>query len=172
MTNQAEPVLSTLKFSDFIMRLTMQDATNELARTRSRGSEGPSIAWIVGHLAHYRCEILELLGSPKDTRYAAPFGENGASDGSDYPDIEELKAAWEELATKVESALGSASDETLSSRPAGNSPHAEKTVLETLSFLAWHEPYHIGQLGALRAQLGLTPTSTLAVEASRRQGDS
>ena len=54
----------------------------------------------------------------------------------------------------------------LERRPGADSPHAEKTVLEALSFYAWHEPYHLGQLGTLRAQFGLKPTATLAVEAS------
>ncbi len=78
----------------------------------------------------------------------------------------ELRAAWSELSTQVLHALESASDEDLERRPGADSPHAEKTVLEALSFYAWHEPYHLGQLGTLRAQFGLKPTATLAVEAS------
>ncbi len=94
------------------------------------------------------------------------FGSTGASDGSGYPEMAELRAAWSELSTQVLHALESASDEDLERRPGADSPHAEKTVLEALSFYAWHEPYHLGQLGTLRAQFGLKPTATLAVEAS------
>ena len=94
------------------------------------------------------------------------FGSTGASDGSGYPEMAELQAAWSELSTQVLHALESASDEDLERRPGADSPHAEKTVLEALSFYAWHEPYHLGQLGTLRAQFGLKPTATLAVEAS------
>ncbi|HEX9727969.1 MAG TPA: hypothetical protein VGA37_05655 [Gemmatimonadales bacterium] len=43
-----------------------------------------------------------------------------------------------------------------------DAPHGENRVLDTLVFFMWHESYHIGQLGTLRAQFGLTPTATLA----------
>ncbi len=43
--------------------------------------------------------------------------------------------------------------------------HGEKQILDTAVFLMWHESYHMGQLGTIRTQFGLTPTATLAVEA-------
>ncbi len=49
-----------------------------------------------------------------------------------------------------------------------DSSHGEQLVLNTLVFYMWHESYHMGQLGTLRAQFGLTPTATLAIEASQQ----
>ena len=166
MGNLGQPIISTLKFSDFIMSLATSDVQDEVGRERARTTEGPSIAWILGHLIHHRCEMLGLLGQEHSDRFASLFASKGASDGRDYPEMSELRAAWTDLSSRVVAALEAASDRELESRPGGESPHAEKTVLEALAFLSWHEPYHLGQLGTLRAQLGLTPIATLAVEAA------
>jgi uncharacterized damage-inducible protein DinB len=44
-------------------------------------------------------------------------------------------------------------------------PHEEKNVLGVVTYIMWHEVYHIGQMGALRTQLGLRPAIDLAIEA-------
>ena len=169
MSRLAESLTSTVKFNDFIMQLSTKDVSDELARKRARSGEGPSIAWIVGHLVHYRSAMLGLLGRESASPFEDRFATAAATDGGDYPSMAALRDAWHGLSAKVLEALESASDEDLRQRVTGDSPHAEKTVHEALAFHAWHEPYHLGQIGMLRSQLGLTPTSTLAVEASRQE---
>jgi uncharacterized damage-inducible protein DinB len=162
-----KPMASSLKFNDFIAELATRDLSDEVSRRRSRHTEGPSVAWLIGHLIHHRHVMLELLGRPRANPDAERFAEAGATDGKDYPSIDELRAAWTELSTLVGSAVEEVSDEQLQSEMSADSPHAEKTLIEALSFFVWHEPYHLGQMGMLRAQLGLTPTATLAVEATK-----
>lgn len=61
--------------------------------------------------------------------------------------------------------MAGASDDVLTApMPGDGAPHGEKRVLDTMVFMMWHESYHIGQIGTLRAQFGLTPTATLAAE--------
>ena len=36
----------------------------------------------------------------------------------------------------------------------GAGPHDEKRILDTVLFLAWHEAYHIGAIGAIRREQG------------------
>ena len=167
MANLAKSLSETIKFNDFIMELSTRDVGDDVGRRRSRGAEGPSIVWILGHLAHHRYEMLGVLGREKSDRFAEAFATKAATDGQGYPTMGELRAAWTELSREVLSALEAATDEELEGRLGADSPHAEKTVLEALAFYVWHEPYHLGQIGTMRSQFGLTPTSTLAVEASR-----
>ena len=169
MANIATPVVESLKFTDFIMNLVTGDLTDDLATRRARDDDGASIAWVIGHLGHYRYEIMKLLGHDADSPFAEQFGTAGATDGAGYPSVEELRSKWAELSTQVRSVVQGASDEQIMTPLGGDgSPHGEKKVLDTLVFYMWHESYHMGQLGTLRAQFGLTPTATLAMEASQQ----
>ena len=90
MNTLATPLAGSLRFTDFIMGRVIGDIDDAVARRRVRGDDGPSIAWIVGHLLFYRHEIARALGDTTDNPYAELFGSGGASDGADYPGIEEL----------------------------------------------------------------------------------
>jgi len=168
MGNLATPIAESLKFTDFIMNLVTGDLTDALATRRARDDEGASIAWVIGHLSHYRYEIMKLLGHEMESPFAEQFGTTGATDGAGYPSVEELRSTWADLSTRVRSVVEDASDEQIMKPLGGDgSTHGEKKVLDTLVFYMWHESYHMGQLGTLRAQFGLTPTATLAVKASQ-----
>ena len=43
--------------------------------------------------------------------------------------------------------------------------YEEKNVFGVLTYIMWHEVYHIGQIGTLRTQFGLSPAIDLAIEA-------
>jgi uncharacterized damage-inducible protein DinB len=161
------PFAEHFRFTNFIMNLVIGDVTNDDAIHRTRDSEGPSISWIVGHLGHHRFEIMKLLGTELDDELAEKFA-GGSSDGSDYPDIAELRNDWERIHAELESVIESVTDGQLARRTGGDgSRHGEKTVLDALSFYAWHEIYHMGQLGTIRTQLGYPATADLAVAAAR-----
>ncbi len=167
MGNIAMPIAESLKFSDFIINTVTGDLDDTVARRRARDTEGASIAWVIGHLIHYRHQMLGLLGENVDDAFAERFGSAGATDGSDYPSLSELVKAWNDTSAKVVPAMAAAADDVMTEPLGGaGSPHGEKRVLDTVVFLMWHESYHIGQIGTLRAQFGLTPTATLAKERS------
>ena len=42
--------------------------------------------------------------------------------------------------------------------------HGERTLLDALRFVVWHEGLHLGQISMLRSHHGLTPVVTLIVE--------
>ncbi len=166
MAAMKTPIAESLKFTDFIMELVTSDLTGELTTRRARGDDGASIAWVIGHLAHHRHAMLKLLGHELENTFAEQFATSAASDGSDYPELANLKDGWAEVSARLKAVMDDVTDDQLMSATADpNSPHGEKRVLDTLVFLMWHEAYHMGQLGTLRTQFGLTPTATLAVEA-------
>jgi len=165
--NMSTPIAESLKFTDFIMSLVASDLSSEDAVKRSRGDQGASISWVVGHLLHYRYLIMQLLGADVASPTAEQFGNEPASDGDGYPDIAELRKMWNEGSSRTQEIVAAASDEQLMAPLGGpDAPHGEKKVLDTLVFYMWHESYHMGQLGTIRKQLGYKATADLAVEAS------
>lgn len=157
-----------LRFSNFTINLIATDLTEEDARRRSRGNEGPSLAWVVGHLVNSRYSMMKTLGAEKTNPLADTFGKD-ATDGAGYPTMAELVKIWNATAEELDGVIASVTDEKLLGEADWTPPHGEKTILDTLSFLVWHESYHIGQLGTLRTQMGYTPTAELAVAASKQK---
>ena len=168
MGPMARPIAESYHVGNFIVNLVTSDLTEEQARRRSRGGEGGSISWIIGHLLHYRCQTMELLGKRVENPYEEQFGSKGADDGASYPPVAELVEQWGRIAGELDEVLEKVTDDQLMG-PIEGSPHGEKKVLDTVSFFAWHESYHFGALGVIRRELGLPETSTLAMEAAQKQ---
>ena len=147
------PIIALHTVSNGILATGISDLTDREARARSRGGTGPSIAWTIGHLCHYKIKVLELLGQPRENVFAAQFDGTPASDGSDYPPLAELAASFAALHADQCTALASSVDRLDMPMP-GRGPHDEKRVLDTVLFLAWHEAYHIGGISAIRREQG------------------
>ena len=140
--------------SQMVMRSALKDLTDADARTRMRGDSGPSIAWTVGHLCHYKIEMLGMLGHPKENPFTATFTKTAATDGSDYPSLERLAQNWDALCGELAAALEAATDEQLDALVPGSDPAKNQKIGDRVRFFAWHEPYHIGVINAMRKELG------------------
>ncbi len=157
------PMMASLKLSDFIVNTVTGDLTDELARTRARDTEGPSVAWLLGHLLYYRYVMMGLLGHQQENPYER--FKDDVTDRHDYPSIGDLVAQWNATSEKLTPAFDTATDEQMTAPMPGDGAHGEKKVLDMLVFFVWHEAYHMGQIGALRTHMGLTPTADLAMAA-------
>ena len=62
MEGLLHPIIALHGMSSRILATGIGDLTDPDAKARSRGGSGPSIAWTVGHLCHYKVKVLELLG--------------------------------------------------------------------------------------------------------------
>jgi len=158
-----EPFLESFRFTNFGVNLVTSDMSDEDARKRARGGEGASLSWTLGHLCHYRCRVLRLLGADRPLDFEEYT--KSAGDVANYPDLAELKRAWDALAEELDGALARITDEQLGATPEGGPP--KQRLLDTLVFLTWHEACHMGYVGGLRKELGYRATSELAVEAMR-----
>jgi hypothetical protein len=147
------PILALHGVSNNILATGIGDLTDQSAKARSRGGAGPSIAWTIGHLCHYKITMLGLLGRPRENPFTAQFEHTPASDGSDYPPLADLAASYASLSGDVCAALASSGDRLEAPMPGGG-PHDEKRILDTVLFLTWHEAYHIGAIGAIRREQG------------------
>ena len=89
-----------------------------------------------------------------------------ASDGSDYPPLADLMSSWSDVSQRVFRAFSTVTHEQLVNPIAEmGAPHEEKNLLGVLAYVVWHETYHMGQIGTIRTQMGLTPMIDRAIEA-------
>jgi len=153
MSGSAKTLAGLYGMTDFMIPMVLDDLSEEEARARPRGEGGPSIAWTVGHLLNYRIFMLNRFGSERDNAYEEKFGNVPATDGSDYPSLDELRAAWETVGTDFMDALSSLSEEQLETR-LEDGWHEEQVLRDQVVFFAWHEGYHLGGIGQIRKSLG------------------
>ena len=148
----ARPIIALYGLSNGILATGIGDLSDQDAKARSRGGAGPSISWSIGHLCHFKIMVLELMGQSRDNPFAPTF-EQTATDGANYPPLADLAASFAALHGDLCTALASSADRLEAPMP-GAGPHAEKRIVDTVLFLAWHEAYHIGAIGAIRREQG------------------
>ena len=153
MDASIRPIIALHGVSNSILATAIGDLTDQSARARARGGAGPSIAWTIGHLCHYKINMLGLLGQPRENPFTAQFEHKPATEGSDYPLLADLAASYSALSRDLCAALASSGDRLETPMPGGG-PHDEKRILDTVLFLTWHEAYHIGGIGAIRREQG------------------
>jgi len=167
-TDLIRPIAETKKLSDFFIDLLTSDLTDEQSNQRVREPEGASIVWHLGHLCHARCELLTVVGEEVNNTFEPLFERRiSATDGTNYPGISAMRKSWEDLAEHVSDVLENVTTEQLFVSLEGmGQPHGEKNVLGVVSYVMWHEVYHIGQIGTVRTLLGLPSTFDRMVETS------
>jgi hypothetical protein len=111
--------------------------------------------WVLGHLLHYRDNVLRLLGdqptmSDEDMliykRESEPL-----TDGDKAIPLLTLLKALDESYDLVVAALQRASPDALA---AIFDEENGQTVADRIEFIQWHETYHVGQLEILRQLAG------------------
>nr|WP_320132392.1 DinB family protein [uncultured Holophaga sp.] len=119
-------------------------------------AQGHQPRWIVGHLAASRLKLAAALGSPLEpVAWEACFAR-----GTSLLDIPQELQGPEclEVFRQTQAALESRWEGLIPAdleRPIGRTlPNGSDTVRGMVAFLAWHEAYHLGQLGLLRRLAG------------------
>lgn len=160
MSDMIKPVVDQFKFNSMILSLATGDLKNDAAGHRLRNGEGSSISYLMGHLLSSRYGMLKMLGAGDENPFAEQFGRDASPrDVSEYPNITELKSAWDELSPRFHTALQDATDDQLlAPAPDGFPPIEDQTMRGAVGFLCWHESYHVGQIGILRTEQGYPST--------------
>jgi hypothetical protein len=111
--------------------------------------------WIVGHLVWARSMALKFLGT-KWERPWLPLFARGAKppSTSECPSYEEVLLGWQEVTTSLTAAMEGASDEVLAGAAPEKSPSFDGKISGMVTFLAFHEAYHVGQAAYLRCWMG------------------
>lgn len=117
---------------------------------------GNCLNWVLGHIAVHRDYILEALGQEKILG-AGPVAryDRGSdpilADGDDVLPLDTLVAAITLSELHITQALAQADADDLAMMAPNSEP---ATVAEQVTFLYWHETYHVGQTEYLRQLAG------------------
>ena len=112
--------------------------------------------WILGHMVNTRARLLAILGENFDTGLNEQFSKGATlQEASVYPSREQILATSREVNKRLYAKLASLTDADLA-RPATRAfTSAVTTVGDQVTFLAFHDAYHAGQLAYVRKALGL-----------------
>jgi uncharacterized damage-inducible protein DinB len=160
---------SGFRTTHHILSLALADLDDAIARRQTRGTDGPSIAWTVGHLLDHRFKVLQLLGAERESPYSVQFGPTAATSGEEYPSVETLRRNWADVHADLEAAFENAPSDLLDRELKGSGAHGESSIRDKLAFYAWHEGYHTGVIGAARKAFGLPGPAELVAAASKGQ---
>jgi hypothetical protein len=139
----------------FIKALDGMD--REALLTRPGARSNPPI-WIAGHLTLHRARLLNLLGASHGFPWTGLFDTGSRiTDLAVYPDASAIAELWRELSDDLNSRLDSMTATELASDAPPRIASPDGTMRGVISLFAFHEGYHIGQLGFLRKWLGFTP---------------
>jgi hypothetical protein len=114
-----------------------------------------SILWIVGHATVGRLRLLALIGEPGEVPWEAFFGK-GSAEAIDpaRPDLETILARWRRSAMVLEQRLAALTAADLAAAWSDDLPTSDPTLLGVITYFAFHEAYHIGQIASTRKALG------------------
>ena len=124
----------------------------------ARDAAGHDPRWLVGHIATYRNRVVAMLGQPPaNAPWEVAFARGTSS--ADVPadlDIKDVVASFHAAHAAMAGAWETLTPEDLA-KPCGRTmPDGTEDVAGFLRFLAWHEAYHLGQVGLMRRLAGKT----------------
>lgn len=154
MNERLEPVAQNFSIGDSLLERALSDVSKEHLHTRI-DERGNSLLWVAGHITTYRYAVAQLIGLPDKCPFGELFAQGAPLKPDDeYPPVEEIKLAFVEMSGKLKEGFENLTAEDLDKEIAKGYPISQNDVLHAISFLAFHESYHIGQLGYIRRLLG------------------
>lgn len=123
---------------------------------RSPGADSNPMIWVAGHVVQSRATLLHMLGVKKETPWGELFsrGASRPEDITRYPKIEEILSVWNEMAGGLMGRLNALTEQDLEKEAPLELPGPDKTIRNAITFLAFHETFHIGQMAYLSKWLG------------------
>jgi uncharacterized damage-inducible protein DinB len=126
---------------------------------RTPGDDSNHLMWLLGHVVVHRGYVLKNLGREWDRPWASLFARGTERmDEAQYPTVDEMRSAWNEISEQLKAALREAPDEVLAKPAPEGPPSFDKKMSGTVAFFAFHDTYHTGQVSFLRKWLGYGQT--------------
>ena len=126
---------------------------------RTPGDDSNHLMWLLGHVVVHRGQVLKTIGVDWNRSWA-PLFARGAQRGDDaeYPTVDEMRAAWDEISEQLKGALREPAADVLTQPAPEGPPSFDKKLSGTVAFYAFHDTYHTGQVSFLRKWLGYGQT--------------
>ena len=156
MEKSVVAIAEQFRLNSILIDSVLKDFSDEAMHTRPDGKGNPA-HFILGHITTNRYGIARMMGLELKADWENLF-DRGAklSDTAQYPSTTELRQAYKQVAEAIAQRFEEITEIDLTAEPPWEPPVMEKSVRGVLNFLAFHESYHIGQLGYIRTLVGLT----------------
>ena len=119
------------------------------------GDDSNHLMWVLGHLVWSRSNVLKILNQQVEIPSPKLFARGAQVASQDeYPSVDEMKRAWDEVSQKLSATLAGAPADRLNGSALSSPPSFDGKVSGNIAFMAFHETYHVGQLNYLRKWLG------------------
>ncbi|PWN67189.1 DinB family protein [Chryseobacterium oncorhynchi] len=140
-----------LKLNEKLFINALENITHEHTNDRLSEHNNP-VNWLTNHILWGRYEILNLLGKSNETNPYTDLFKNFKpyDEEIEFNQIEYIKEEWSKMVLLISEALETATEEQLAEEPKSVTPMGIPTKFGNLSFLVWHENYHLGQLAFLK----------------------
>jgi DinB superfamily len=149
-----EPLALIFKLNNGLVGRSLDGLSDDDVWTRLAGTGNP-IAWLVGHLAEARGRLLAELGVAADPGWGGAFARGSAVGGRErYPSRAAIEAAWKATHGAMRDAFAALDQGRLSHPPTRHAFPGVATLADEIGGFAFHESYHVGQIGFIRKQLG------------------
>ena len=112
------------------------------------------LLWIAGHLTSVRYSVYALLGPPLENPWGRTFFRGSTVYVKTLPEIDGIRAAWDALGPQLWQRFDEATPEQLAAPSPKTFPIDDHSIRGAITFLSWHEGYHMGQMSLLRRWLG------------------
>ena len=125
--------------------------------TRPSDRSNPLI-WVAGHLAQARGRMINVLGGRREIPWGQLFS-TGSTVGpaEQYPEADSIVHEWTSVSDELTRQLGALDAGALAAPPPMRVSSADGTLRGAVTLFAFHEAYHVGQMGYLRKWLGHSP---------------
>ncbi len=150
----AAPIAQQYKTSEYLFGKAL-DGVTESDLYRRPTAVTNHMLWIAGHIVDTRVLSLRALHATFDLPWGDCF-QRGCEvhADSEYPSITTIADIFRAEGTLLAELLASVPDERLLQPATGVGVPRAQTLLDEITLVAWHEAYHLGQLGYVRKALG------------------
>src|SRR5215471_17589311 len=99
------------------------------------GDDSNHLMWVAGHLVTSRATVLKSLGDTWDVSWSPLFGRGARlAAPQDYPSVEEIRKAWDDVSTKLLVAVSGASAEVLAEAAPQGPPSFDGKISGLVAF--------------------------------------
>jgi len=150
----AAPIAGLYQVVSQLIEKSLVDLQEEHLHARPN-KQTNSIHWIFGHLIDARYEVARFLGATAEHSFGKMFcmGEE-VTDPADYPSLEELQESFKKISSVLDERFKSVTEAEFGAEVENAFPGQAKTVAGCVTFLSFHEAYHVGQIALVRKFFG------------------
>jgi len=147
-------IAEQFRISSNLFTKALNGLDREALLSRAGARSNPPV-WIAGHLIEWRARIVTIIGGSAETPWNGMFATGSTiRDLSTYPEAGALLQLWSALSEELMERLDGLTPEQLEAPAPPRIASHDGTLRGALALFAFHEGYHVGQLGFLRKWLG------------------